>query len=565
MFIFDLAIEVNMFLISNKELDGQHNHKFEDYFIYTKNVFYAFENKYLFIFDGYLYPDVKYDFKDLIDYFLSGTIDIDFKKFKGRYSGVFINFKKKSIIFFNDQLGLRDIFYYLNNDDFIISNSFAEITNRKMFNFDVVDIDALNEFLIFEYPLLDNTFIMDIKILPLASIFTLEKNVLSKFNYWKYQINENYHFEESESIKKLDKLFDQAMNRIKKLNGNVIYGLGLSGGRDSRLVAYYAKKNGMNLKTFTIGDRKSDAFYISKKLARRLNLEHFELKVNKDFIKYSELSLEYNPMMNLLYNWIYSAYDQLPSFDLLLTGFNGDNQMGGYVITNNYVSNEKLSQMLVKKYGMMSGYIYKKTSKELDFRLKDDKIINFLENVNISSLNKTENFNYQLRQLKFIKNHPSFNFSGLFDSFSPFEDIDLVEFLLSIPFNYKLDLKFYRKFHEKKLADFLDIRTERGYNFDNKILRLFETFLRYIDVKVLRTNFFYKESHKNYEKWLEKNDYFYEYCSQILKSENKFFEEHFNYLNMENELKKIYNGDSSKLQFFLRLIHIKMWLGSLND
>jgi len=56
-------------------------------------------------------------------------------------------------------------------------------------------------------------------------------------------------------INKLDHFVDQAIKRIRDMNPKTsIFGLGLSGGLDSRVVAYYAKKNNLPLKTFIFGE-----------------------------------------------------------------------------------------------------------------------------------------------------------------------------------------------------------------------------------------------------------------------------------------------------------------------
>lgn len=543
-----------MFLVSNTELDKEYNHHQKEYFIYVKDAYIKLKEDYLFIFDGYLYPDIKYQIKDVIKYFMNGIIGDDFKKFKGRYSGVFINFKTNFITFFNDQLGLGDVFYYKKNDEYIISNRFSEITKRKSFQTEDVDINAINEFLIFEYPLLDDTFIKNIKILPLASIYSITNNNIDKFHYWNYELVEDANFDLDDSIEKLDQLYDKSIKRIKSLHGDVIYGLGLSGGRDSRLMAHYALKNDMKLQTFVFGEQNSDAFFIAQKIAKKLRVPFTEASFRENFIVYSHKSLDYNPMMNVLYTWYYSTYEKLPEFDVLLTGFNGDNQMGGYLITGDKISDESLAEELIKKYGLKI---------DLDMDKVKRRLMEFLNSINSSTMNKSENFNYQLRQLKFVKNSPAFDFYGKYNGVSIFEDIDVIEYLLTVPYHWKYNLKLYKIFHQRRLQELSSIRCEGGYNFINPFFTFLEKIIKLFDVKIFKTGIFYKKSHKNVKNWLKSNECFYKYCDEILNFKNSFFDENFSYVNMKDELKLLYSGDGGDEYLFHRFLTVKMWLDTL--
>ena len=185
-----------MFIISNLKLTYYTNRIKEYYIKADKHVFVEVSQSYLYLFEGYLYHDTNYTKQDILAYFIDETISKDFKQFKGKYCGVFIDLDNNSIYFFNDKLGIRDLYYYFKNGEFIISNMFSEIMCQKKFNRDNIDLEALNEFLIFEYPLMDKTFIEDIKLLPLSSIYKIEEGMLSKFNYWKYQLVEDINFDE---------------------------------------------------------------------------------------------------------------------------------------------------------------------------------------------------------------------------------------------------------------------------------------------------------------------------------------------------------------------------------
>lgn len=546
-----------MFTVSNLKIN-KFNLRINEYFIDNEGAYLNRNEEYIFIFEGYLYPDINYKESDIIDYFLKSEDKFkDFKKFKGKYSGVFIDLRNNKVLFFNDQLGLKDIFYHTEGKKFIISNSFSAILKHKDFSYKDIDVDAVNEFLVFEYPLSDGTFIKKIKILPLASIYELKNENLIKFNYWKYELVENKDFDEYEAVEKLDLLFYNSIMRIKLLNQNKKFGLGLSGGNDSRLVAYYAKKNNLNLKTFIFGDFNSDAYQISKKIAKKLKIKHYELGVDKNFIKYAFESTNFNPMMSILYTWYYSTNNFLPEFDVLLTGFLGGEIFGSHINKEDIETKDLINT------------IYNRFNQD-NTKLNHNKMINGLFQV-IKNLDSEENidkileFDFKQRQLKFIKNNPSLNFMGNYNGVSIFEDINLVEYLLEVPYNWKIDLKLYKLFFREKVSKLYGIRAEREYKFDNKLLLIIEKIFRIIDIKILKCGLFYKKSHKNIKKWLKDNKFFYSYCNNILESKNEFFNENFNCLDMNKELQMIFEGKSSQEQLFFRLLTIKMWLDSFKD
>jgi asparagine synthetase B (glutamine-hydrolysing) len=261
-----------MFTISNKKIRYYKSVIWNNYYFNhdEKPEFIKDKDK-LLLFEGYLYPDTNFNTKDVFLWCQQNNNPVDnFKKFKGKFSGVFINKQTNKVNFFNDQLGLRDVFYYLDDDrQFIISNRFVEILKAKKFSYSNIDSTALNEFLVFSYPLLDRTFIKNIKYLPLASIYSINNGELRKANYWKYQLIEDKNFDKEKAIEKLDFLLSQSIERIRQIYGaDKTYGLGLSGGYDSRLTAHYALKNKLKLKTFIWGNPDSDAYVIARKIAR---------------------------------------------------------------------------------------------------------------------------------------------------------------------------------------------------------------------------------------------------------------------------------------------------------
>ena len=540
-----------MILISNKQYPGYTDSK-GDYFLkYSSNVYIKQKKNHLLLFEGWLYPDISASKEDLFNHFILKKKDFPYQKFKGKYSGVYINLETKKVIIFNDQLGIKDLFYYVNKNYLLVSTSFSQLINTLDLSEKDIDVEALNEFITFEHPLYHKTFIKNAKALPLASMYTIVNGTVTKKSYWNYELRENKGISSDEIIERLDKIVDHAMYRIKEAYGSKkVYGLGLSGGMDSKVVAFYAKKNSMRLKTFIFGEENSDAYHIADKIAKQLSLDHKELGIHNNFFAYMDESIEFNPMMNVLYVWYYSIYEYLPQFDVLLTGFNGDNSFGSHIITTKRQDNRSITKKIINKYANKK------------YKINFQKLEKFISKTPGNTINKTETFNYLFRQLQFIKNNPAFNFLGQYQGESPFEDIDFVEFILTIPSKHKKDLTIYKELQKQKMSSLGKIRPERKFSYRSKTINRILDILRYLDTKVLNTNIFFYKSHKNIKTWLKGNSLFYKLIKKEIKESNDLFKKIYPEVNLKKQADNIYRGaySSQKINLFFRYITIHMFI-----
>lgn len=408
------------------------------------------EDRFLLIFRGYLYPDINLNIKELFNFFKQSTINKEFKKFKGRYCGCFIDKEKEEITIFNDQLGLNDIFYYYREKTLIVSNKFVSLLNLNNFKKEDLDFVALGEFLMFEHPLLDRTFIKSIKLLPYATIksFNLKYNQIRAINYWKYLPKSNSEFDIHSIFEKLDNLFKTSLKRIKALNPSKSFAIGLSGGLDSRLVAKYAIEEGLDLKPFVFSNKDADAFHVARKIAKTLDLDLKELVIKDHYYSLKDEHIKYDPMMNIMYTTKCSIRNELPRAGCLLTGFYGGELFG------NHMSDD--FQKFIKSYARGKDAI----SDELYSNILMD--LTKYSHMNLSDLEKTHIFDFENRQLRFVKNNPIFNYYGMFENnFSMFSDIDLVEFVLTLSSNELYKCKLYHEFITEFHPELAKIRPER--------------------------------------------------------------------------------------------------------
>lgn len=555
------------FIVSNKFLTN--SEKIRD--IYIKGD-YIRKDSHILIFKGFLFPENRIDKKTLLEQIVKNGVNF-ITKLKGNFCGIFIALEKNDIFFFTDRLRYFDLFYHFSEDLFIISDKFAEIIQTGLFSLNEIDKQALLEFVFFEYPLFGKTFIKNINFVSLGTIFKidLDNKTLEKEHYYNLVFKPNPDFYTNNNYDELGKMFDRAIRRIKGLfPPETVYGLGLSGGLDSRLIAYLAKRHKLNLKTFIFGEKNSDAYSISRKIAKELNLDHHELGFKRDFFKYCEKGINYNPMMSLYYTWYYAIYKDLPQFDVYLTGFFGGGGIGGALLreTDLHINNDRdLAEQILKhyfEYDLGKNGLYYFRDKSLFSKIKKS-IIEFSKNsLNSEFWQKIEEFNLK-RQLTYTKNNPSFNFYGLYEfSYSIFVDPDIVTFFLKIPPKLRAKRNYYFNFFKEKIPSLFKIRRERDIphvkpQFLMKILKLIQN----IDTG-FHIHLFFKKDHKRVIKWLSNYKKFSDYLKEWFLRENSFFTD----LIYHNKIMRLISKNQwteSEMCLIFRFLTIKLFLDKMKD
>jgi len=404
--------------------------------------------EYLFLFKGFFYFDTPFSPEDIINFLIEEKQYAGFKKFKGSYCGCLINKRNESIFIFSDQLGLNDLFYYFQDKNLIISDKFTDFFKLKTFSLNDVDQQAITQFVLYEHVVGDRTFLSQVKALSYASVIKFDlSNQTSKITrYWQYLPCPKNNFDTKKGFAELDKLFKKAALRILKAYPDNDFLFGLSGGLDSRLAAKYAIECGYNLKTFVFGSKKSDAIKISKKLAKKLKLKRNVHHIKNNFWDLKKEHVLHNPMMNIMYTTYCSVKNNLQSANCVFSGFNGDNIFGSHI--KQFYFDDKLSfiEKLNKRY------------KQVPLNINDTDLP-YYDLLKLEDWQKLEIFNFENRQLRFIKNSPSFNFYGKYENMcSMFADIDVVEFALTIPSRQLSNCEFYYNFFRNYHKELIKIR-----------------------------------------------------------------------------------------------------------
>ena len=298
--------------------------KFDDSFkigeFYLNSSFNKKDNDY-FLVIGELFSHSQLELVNIVikkEYKLLNTID-------GEFCLINYNSKKNILTICSDRAG-RNITFYT-SDGFISTDFWASI---KHLNYKLSDVSSqsLKEHIFFNTGLSNNTIIDGLNIVPPATHIKIEDSIMHSDRYWEFKFTKN-NLTESEKMDQFDDLLNKSFKLIKQKNSNECkYGIGISGGLDSRIIPYYANKNKMKLNSFIIGKERpnylflSNDHYLSNKIAKLFNLKlesfqpdnfNIEDRMNQDVL--------HNPYGS---SQLYKIIDpQKMKFDVLLTGASG--------------------------------------------------------------------------------------------------------------------------------------------------------------------------------------------------------------------------------------------------
>ncbi|NQZ85563.1 MAG: asparagine synthase, partial [Nanoarchaeales archaeon] len=260
------------------------------------------------------------------------------------------------------------------------------------------------------------------------------------------------------------KLFDMLDCAVKaRMVSDVPVATFLSGGIDSSIITYFAKKYDKNLNTFSVGFDTTNELSHAKIVADHLGTNHYEFIINKDNV------LDY--LEEMVYHMdepIGADPGFLPIFVLsketkkfntvVLTGDGADEIFTGYdryklLHYGNFLKHftfSKSSNQILNRLNMMKGKSIMESFFEITRVFEKDEILklgfkdlkpdfNKYERLKTNNLNKIQLFDIDNLLLKdfFMKSDKMSSAFGL-EQRTPFMDKKIVEFGLSIPIIHRL-------------------------------------------------------------------------------------------------------------------------------
>jgi asparagine synthase (glutamine-hydrolysing) len=438
-------------------------------------------------------------------------------KLNGIFSICFYNISKSTLTLYRDPFGIKPLYYYLKENKLIFSSEIRVIS-------DVINDIKLNDQCLYNYVRLrfclsPDTLINGIKKLEPGHQIEFDLNDLN-LNYDKeffsYIPQKNVNINYQDALTKYDNLIRKAVER--QLMSDVPIAIMLSGGVDSALLAYLVQDiSGKKFDTFSVGfnlNSSANELKDAAETARWLGSNHNELILDEvNFNNYSSKLIDVleEPVGSQSLYPFYFLTEQIANrgFKVALSGQGVDEAMAGYKRYNFQNLFDNYSNPIWKNLGFVNSLLKKdKLRRGINALSETNRSKRFIESYSffdknqLPSLFKDSKFlndSFEDKLVKLLDDKSDFyklnDKNGLdhmlvmdtrlaltddlllyTDKISmhhslevrvPFLDIELMEFVESLPTNFKSNIKqnkiLHKELAEKYLPKEIIYRKKKGF------------------------------------------------------------------------------------------------------
>jgi len=230
--------------------------------------------------------DTEVLFKSLTHLGVEKTLEM----IDGMYAFVFYEGKNDTLWLVRDPMGEKPLYYTSFENNIYFSSEASGIAASNIHKRKNIDKNALLQYLHLDYIPRNKSLLKGVqKVLP-GQFIKISKNEITKINYFSFNKDKKEQMTLNEATESIDLLLQKSVK--ERLIADVPVGIFLSGGIDSSLIAYYARKFESNITSFTIKmendtyDESNYAKLVSKKLDIQNNVAEFN---NDEIIKSLEI------------------------------------------------------------------------------------------------------------------------------------------------------------------------------------------------------------------------------------------------------------------------------------
>lgn len=209
------------------------------------------------------------------------------EKLNGMFGFAIWDSNKKKLFIARDRLGIKPLYYYQDEEKFLFGSELKSILTvpnvRKN-----LDLNALNNFLTFEYIPAPKSIFQDVRKLEPGHFLTVESGKMCIAPYWILEAKEE-RISENDAMDRLSELVTDSVKL--RMISDVPLGAFLSGGIDSTVVvSHMAALSDRPVKTFSIGFKESsyNELKYARAVARDYQTEHHEFMVEADVLGLTE-------------------------------------------------------------------------------------------------------------------------------------------------------------------------------------------------------------------------------------------------------------------------------------
>ncbi len=468
------------------------------------------------------------------------------KTLNGDFVFLIYDLKSRKVIIANDRFGFRVHYYAINNGKLLFVPEAKAIFQDETFKKELND-EAVAEYFAFREFWGDKTLFKGIQVLTPASILTYDCQDLSIEKYWELKYEPDYNKSENEFVDELVKTFKKAVKI--RMDDNFRYGIKLSGGLDSRsILAGMPHETRKDVIACTFGPKDCDEVKIAEKVAKTVGIkDHSILEITPELlINNAEQETWFTDGRNTMS--VSFTYPLLKVFrekvDVVFDGFAMDLTLGGSYLNRGtvYCKTESLLYDILSKkrlfqdrelckiftttyYNMVKevtersfSYEYNKIRSEHPANKSDE----FAMNTHVAWINIGD---VTVRELLEVS-HPS-------------SDNDFFDLILTIPPEWRLNHRIYRKFLMKLSPELAKIpynhtmvRADAPLLFwkIGKKYSLGKEFIKEKLYGISKGRIFLpnKRSYVNFDEWFRTNENWLEFFRELLLKEDGKAEKYFN-------------------------------------
>ncbi len=462
------------------------------------------------------------------------------KYLRGMFAFAIWDTENERLFLARDRVGKKPLVYAIINNSIIFASELKAIIQDDAVKKEI-DLDALDQYLSFQFVPSPYTIFKGINKLPPASYLICENGKTQIKRYWELNFSNKIILSENEYSEKILKELEEAV-RLRMIS-DVPLGALLSGGIDSSaVVGMMARLSDRPIKTFSIGfeEEEYSELKYARIVAERFKTEHHEFIVKPDII-------DILPELAWHYDEPFADKSAVPSYyiskmagkhvKVVLNGDGGDESFAGYsryqqgsniisllpasikdslekLAINNYFkisdSNKVISKMLKKTAlnlfpisrsiifpeffsGRNKYDLYNKDTREKINSSIKNKIDGLLDygkaiNDNIDAMVNID-FKHYLSGDLLVKMDIA-SMANSLETRSPFLDHKLLKFSMTIPSSFKIKNNAGKYILKKALSDILpeEILNRNKMGFSMPLIYWFRNELKQFAYQIILDN-----------------------------------------------------------------------------
>lgn len=442
-----------------------------------------------------------------------------------------------------DRLGKESGFIYCRDNNFTFSNNIWDCVCLVPSNEGNINWEAVKRYILFNFSLINQTFIQDLYRMEPASIYKFNLSEIALMDikkYWEFQYKEDKSITIDDAVKRIDQLFDSTFKLLsQKYTNRTCFGIGLSGGWDSRILVHYAQKYKLNIIPYCVGQKyllfpfHTYGYKVVSKIAKYFEIANFK------FINYNSESYDNKLIHEIVFypegasNIAVGCLKSIPDFDVMLDGEHGGVFFGEFdwepLLS---IRKENLGDYLVNFLSFAKDNEQIMTEEDMNKFKKD--LQSYVDKIDTDDI-------FEIYYKYFFEVLGSKTKKGFFESnygtkerYSPYLNPEFIDYYLTWNSKFRMDRVLQRKFFIEKLTDLSKMPDEASdaplYWRSNKLrdtpYRLWYAAKNHIFKSSLRRDY-----------WLEHDKCYRNLYNHVIKINQNLIKEHFPDFNADTFFK----------------------------